>query len=79
MSNEHDDTINATLQIIFGAAGIFSVVIALLGLHHQDALVFVLYRRLRYSRAEAAYGMDDEIVSSDRIIGNQGMTASNAP
>ncbi|EUC43061.1 hypothetical protein COCMIDRAFT_48734, partial [Bipolaris oryzae ATCC 44560] len=79
MSNKHDSEINATLQIIFGAAGILSVIVALLGLHHQDALVFVLYRRLRYSRAQIAYEMNDDIASSDSTISNQAMPVSNDP
>jgi hypothetical protein len=50
MSNDQDNTINATLQILFGITGIFSVVVGLFGLHHRDALVFVLYRRIRSHR-----------------------------
>lgn len=53
MSKEHDSAINATLQIIFGVASILSMIVALLGLYHQDALVFVLYRRLRNDRTES--------------------------
>lgn len=47
ISSNHDNTISATLQILFGITGIFSVIVGVFGLHHRDSLVFVLYRRLR--------------------------------
>lgn len=53
MSTKHDGMISAALQIIFGVAGVLSVIVALFGLHHQDSLIFVLCRRLRNDRVES--------------------------
>ncbi|EUC33632.1 hypothetical protein COCCADRAFT_46536, partial [Bipolaris zeicola 26-R-13] len=71
MSTKHDGMISAALQIIFGVAGVLSVIVALFGLHHQDSLIFVLCRRLRNDRVETTYEMDEETGSSNSIIVNK--------
>ncbi|XP_014560792.1 hypothetical protein COCVIDRAFT_60249, partial [Bipolaris victoriae FI3] len=71
MSTKHADTISAALQIIFGVAGILSVVVALFSLHHRDSLIFVLCRRLRNDRVETTYEMDEETGSSNSTIVNK--------
>jgi len=47
MASPNDSTVNISLQILFGIAAIFSVIVALFGLHYRDSLGFVLYRQFR--------------------------------
>lgn len=46
---------SVALQIMFGIAGIFSVAVALFGLHYRDSLGFVLYRRFMGRLTECMY------------------------
>jgi len=55
MASPNESTVNISLQILFGIAAIFSVVVALFGLHHRDSIGFVLYRRLRSRHTECTY------------------------
>ena len=55
MTGTSEGPTSVALQILFGVAGIFSVAVALFGLHYRDSLGLVLYRRLRSRPTECSY------------------------
>jgi len=55
MPSNSEGPTSVALQILFGVAGIFSVAVAVFGLHHRDSFGCVLYRRLRSRPTERTY------------------------